>query len=93
MSVRGTSHARLHRKVIIREGADEGGKIFCGWDDCDRDGLMLYGVRQNDARPGFPAQWVTFVFCSERHKQYWLQSYHRPGTHGRMPAGLRRMVG
>lgn len=91
MSARGTTHARVHRKVIIREGADEGGKIFCAWADCDADGYTLYQLRSNDAKPGMPPQIIRFVFCSERHRQYFLHTQRR-GLHGHLPAGWKGTI-
>lgn len=90
MTVRGTAHALLTRKVIIREGEQQGGKILCGWDTCDHDGTMLHHVAVNQAKPGFPRQLARYVFCSERHKQYWLNA-HRLG-HGNLPAGYRSTI-
>jgi hypothetical protein len=92
MSVRGTTHARIHRKVVIREGEDTGGKITCAWSDCDKDGYLLHHIAVNVARPGFPCQLERYVFCSERHKQYFIHSYRTPAGHGRLPAGFRGTI-
>ncbi|MHB1595390.1 MAG: hypothetical protein ACYCO9_16405 [Streptosporangiaceae bacterium] len=91
MSVRGTTHARLVRKVIVRDGDHEGEKIVCAWLDCDKDGYMLYHVATNEAKPGFPRRLARYVFCSERHKQYWLNS-HRPGMGAGMAPGYRNAL-
>jgi len=91
MSVRGTTHARLSRKVIIREGEAEGDKIYCGWDICDKDGTMLHHVAINMAKPGFPRHLARYVFCTERHKQYFLNS-HRPGQYGVLPGGFKGTI-
>lgn len=90
MSVRGTTHARITRKVIIREGEQQGGKILCGWDDCEKDGVMLHHIAVNQAKPGFPPSLARYVFCSDRHKQYWAHS-HRLG-YGNLPAGSRSTI-
>ena len=91
MPVRGTSHARLMRKVILREG-DIGGKVFCAWDDCDNDGYIMFHVAINAARPGFPRQLERYVFCSERHRQYFLNVHRDRGLHGYLPAGERGRI-
>lgn len=88
MSVRGTSHARHHKKVVILEGAAAGTKIFCGWDDCDLDGFALFQVVINAAKPGFPRKLERYVFCTERHKQYWLNSHI---AYGQLPSGANRL--
>lgn len=90
MSVRGTAHALLTRKVIILEGEQQGGKILCAWDTCDRDGTMLHHVAVNQAKPGFPRNLARYVFCTDRHKQYW-QSSQRLG-YGNLPAGSRSTI-
>lgn len=88
MPVRGTTHARVMRRVIIREGARIGRNALCCWDECDRDGYDLYKTRVRDTMPGVePAVFTFFLFCSERHKQYWVDSYLHPGTHGRLQTG------
>lgn len=91
MSVRGTTHARHHKKVVILEGEDKGGKILCGWQECDNDGYINYELRTNGARPGFPERWERYVFCSERHRQYFLAQM-RGGLVGRLPVGERGRI-
>jgi hypothetical protein len=34
-----------------------------------------------------PPKFTWFVFCTERHKQLWVDSYLHPGTHGRLQTG------
>ena len=67
MSVRGTTKARHEKKVIIREGAYEGDRIFCAWEDCDNDGIFSYRLRVNygrhDPREGGGRNDVWYVFC------------------------------
>lgn len=94
MSVRGTTHARHHKKVIILEGAQKGEKIKCGWLDCDEDGYILYQAVTNAARPGFPRHLERYVFCTERHRQYFLHQMRGHGALvGRLPAGERSRIG
>lgn len=92
MSVRGTTHARLSKKVVILEGAQAGDKILCGWLDCDNDGLMLYQAVTNAARPGYGRRLERYVFCTERHRQYFLHQMGR-GLVGRLPSGERGRIG
>ncbi len=85
----GRVHARHHRKAVINEGdhPDTGGKILCGWQDCDRDGYDLYKLVVDYGRPGRP--YVTrYVFCSERHQAYWAWSHRSLGN---LPPGLRAL--
>ena len=93
MSVRGTTHARVMRRVILREGARIGNNAQCCWDECDADGYDLYKARVRDTGPGVePAVFTWFLFCSERHKQYWVDSYLHPGTHGRLQTGNKGLA-
>lgn len=75
MSVRGTTHAIVTKRVINH---DQGGtNLVCFWAECDRDATTLYQVRNHEhARNigcGDPlAKHVMYAFCSERHKQYHL---------------------
>lgn len=67
--------ARVQRKVINH---DRGGTfVLCAWSDCGNDGYELHKVRQHVHAGSIPcddplASHVNFVFCTERHKQYWL---------------------
>jgi hypothetical protein len=86
VSVRGTTHARHMRRVIIREGAEEGRPVDCGWDDCTNRGFNNHRVQINEAKPGFPPKYINYVFCCDRHRQYFLNS-HR--GYGMLPTGSR----
>lgn len=78
MPVRGTSHARIMKRVI---NLDEGGDgritssgthyVMCAYGPCDNDGLELYKSRENTARPLYPPIYVNYVFCSEKCKNAW----------------------
>lgn len=102
MSVRGSTKARVQKRVINH---DRGGTfVMCAWDTCDRDGYQLYGLRQHEHARNIPcdsslAKHITFVFCSDRHKQFWLNATG-PNAHesaarnngriyGMLPAGYR----
>jgi hypothetical protein len=93
--VRGTTawrHARLERKVVATEGRGSpvtGTKVFCAWDDCDRDGFELYKVVVNYAKPGFRPYVTRYVFCSERHRLFFLNASR---DFGNLPAGTRHSL-
>ena len=105
MSVRGTSHAMAHKKVINH---DRGGTfVCCAWDECDRDGYELYKVRQHTHAATIPcdssvASHVSYVFCSERHRAYWLHSSGERAKElearyngriaGMLPPGMRNTI-
>lgn len=76
----------LARKVI---NFDHGGDrhVMCAWDDCEKDGVELHKVRINYGKPGYADQIVNHVFCSDRHKQFFI---HSPKSHGNLPPGYRR---
>jgi hypothetical protein len=88
MTVRGTTawrHAILQKKVINH---DRGGTyVMCAWDTCERDGYEMYKAieHQSSASGGD----VTFVFCSERHKQYFLHSTVRAND---LPPGYKKSI-
>ena len=68
-------HARLSKKIINYDQA--GRKVLCAWDECDKDAYSLYEVRTHEHARSIScdsslASHVTYPFCSERHKQYWL---------------------
>jgi hypothetical protein len=102
VSVRGTRHALIQRKVINH---DRGGTfIMCAWSDCDRDGYELYKVTSHEHAQSIAcdsslAKHISYVFCSERHKQYWvactgenakeLAARYGGRQAGMLPPGLR----
>ena len=81
------SHARHMRKVI---NFDHGGskKVMCAWDECDRDGYENHKVVVHNGKPGYP-QDVTHVFCSEKHRRFWITSMEH---YGRLPDGWRTTI-
>ena len=98
-------HARLHRKIINH---DRGGtKVLCAWDDCDRDAFSLFEVRQHEHLAGIDcdsslARHITYAFCTERHKQYWLactgpmaretEARYNGRVAGMLPPGMRNTI-
>ena len=84
-------HAIIQRKIINFDKFDPGA-VMCAWDDCERPGYELYKV---PTRRG--VQTMTYVFCTERHRQYWIAAGQGPETaarnqgrvHGMLPPGHR----
>lgn len=90
MPVRGTTawaHAITMKKVINH---DRGGTfVMCAWDTCEKDGYEAYKAVEHDNTPGYEERTITYVFCSERHKQYFIHSTVRGGD---LPAGYKRSI-
>src|SRR5262249_50051401 len=91
-------HAMHMKKVInLDQGGDgrvtESGThyVMCAWDTCENDGLENFKVRVNDAAPGYEPKYINYVFCTERHKYYWLASM-RSGNNNNLPAGRKRSI-
>lgn len=83
---------RNTRKIINH---DMGGTyVMCSWDDCERDGVQLHRVRVADHKPGYPPKYIWYTFCSERHRQFFLNSAPRDGSvaYGKLPAGFRGSI-
>ncbi len=76
MPVRDSSawrHAIVSRKVINLD--HDGNKhVMCAWDTCEKDGTEDNKVVTHEGNPGYEQRTITYVFCSERHRQYWLNS-------------------
>lgn len=89
MPIRGTSawrHAIIQKKVINH---DRGGTyVICAWDTCEKTGYENNKVVVHEGKSGQEAKDITYVFCTERHKYYWLASI-RPGNNNNLPAGRR----
>lgn len=73
---------KIYKKVLSRT-SDQW--LLCCWQDCERDGFELFKVidREHQTEP------TAFVFCSERHKHYWLNSHVHNGM---LPAGMRNSL-
>jgi hypothetical protein len=80
-------HAIIEKRVINLDHAGDR-HVACAWDDCERDGFDLHMVRVNYGKADTP-HIVKHVFCSERHKQYWINSVR---GYGKLPPGFRRSV-
>ena len=101
MSVRGTSHGQVNKRII---NLDKGGTfVVCAWDTCDKDAITLYEVRNHTHPRSIPCEYGehwTLAFCSERHKQYHLacsgpmaletQERNRGRVAGMLPPGWKK---
>lgn len=96
MPVRGTTrwaHAIINKKVINLDHAGDR-HVMCAWDTCERDGLEVHKVRvktHSDQFAGDPRnlRYMNYVFCSERHKLYFVNSLRDCNN---LPAGARLTI-
>lgn len=68
--------------------------IQCSWFECQKDGYELYKTIFHEHARSVPcnssmAEHVNFVFCSERHKQYFLNSHLSMGN---LPKGYAKSL-
>lgn len=77
--LRGTTTARHAKKIIIREGAADGERISCAWDDCDNDAVQLYRILIDHGSKGHPYR-TWYAFCSQRHLEYWRNGHRDYGN-------------
>lgn len=99
----------LARRVINHDGG--GRYIVCAWDDCERDGVELHKIRSHEHLRNVSCEdvdvgaalgrHITFVFCSERHRLYWLNATGTNATrslestgraYGNLPVGSRGTI-
>jgi len=78
-------HAIIERKVINLDH-DGDRHVMCAWDTCERDGVELFHCDVNYGKAETPHV-VRHVFCTERHRQYWINSTR---GYGQLPPGYRR---
>lgn len=63
-------------KYVINH--DRGGtKVVCAWDECDKPGYECHKVRSHEHAHSIScgsslAKHISYVFCSDRHRLYWL---------------------
>lgn len=72
-----------------------GRPLPCCWDDCWRNGDERYRiVVAHDAPARREAgDTLTYIFCSERHRELYAHAAGRAGQYGNMPAGSRTALG
>ena len=76
----------INQKVVINLDHAGARHVACAWDDCERDGYELHKVRINYGKADTP-QIVNHVFCTERHKQFFINSVR---GYGKLPPGYKR---
>lgn len=88
------------KKAINMDHAANGGTVkfvMCAWDDCEKDGFEMYKVviETGNVKGGYPSRPLTYIFCCERHRAYWINSslqgrYGFEGhAYGQLPKGMR----
>jgi hypothetical protein len=86
MPVRGTTqweHGIIQKKVINH---DRGGTyVMCAWDTCELDGYQNNRVVIHEGID----KTTTYVFCTERHRQYWINSTRDMNN---LPSGYQRSI-
>lgn len=80
-------HDIIQKKVINH---DRGGTyVMCAWDTCEKDGLEMHKCVERDNTPGYESRTISYVFCSERHRQYFIHSTVRAND---LPPGYKRSI-
>lgn len=74
-----------HEKYVINLDHDGDRKVACAWEDCENPGYESHKITVHNGTPGYP-QDVHHVFCSERHKAFFLTSSIK---YGYLPEGRR----
>lgn len=93
MPIRGTTqhqHAIIEKKIINHDSGT-GRHIICAWSDCERDGYESNKVVVHTGQSGYEVRDMHYVFCTERHRQYWLHDA-RPGGGNNLPPGYKRSI-
>ena len=101
---------RVERLII---NLDTAMPLSCAWDDCPKRARTPYQVRTHEHQPGVSCSTVnqggglygrhiTYAFCSERCRLYWLnasgQNAHRSASeqrgriYGQLPAGWKNRL-
>jgi hypothetical protein len=67
--------------------------INCAWFECDRQGYELYKIvtHEHVAMPCDDprAEHIHFIFCTERHRQYFGHSHK---NFGKLPPGYKLSI-
>jgi hypothetical protein len=84
-------HARIEKQVLSLDGENW---LTCCWFECEDKGYELHQAVTHDHARGLPcdhqlSKHIRYVFCSDRHKMYWVNSHRSMGN---LPAGERQRV-
>lgn len=80
-------HAILEKKVINH---DRGGTyVMCAWDTCEKPGLESNKCVERVSAKGYPLKTLTYVFCTDKHKRYFVHSIVRAND---LPPGFKRSI-
>ena len=63
-----------------------GKPLPCVWDDCWEHGDNRHRVEVDHDAPKFKGEKLVYIFCSERHRDYWR---HSTKDRGNLPTGSR----
>lgn len=83
-------HRRAPRGVLVRNMW--GKPLPCCWNDCTRPGRTDHQVIVQHDAPERRNDTLTYVFCCDAHKGYWLTAL-QPGEYGRLRSGQRSPLG
>jgi hypothetical protein len=83
-------HAKIGKRVINLDFQGDR-RVMCAWDNCEAEGYELYKCVVHDHRNYIAcdnpsAKHIGYVFCTERHKMYWVNSTR---SYGNLPSGYR----
>lgn len=67
-----------------------GRPLPCCWADCWTHGDDRHGVDVPHDAPKYPGEQLRYIFCSERHRAYWLNSRN---DRGNLPTGSKGLLG
>ncbi len=81
----------IARKVL---SSTTGTWIPCCWFECEKPGYELYKSVLHEHMKTMPcdhpmSQHVNFLFCTERHRQLYLNSHRNMGQ---LPPGYKKLV-
>ena len=81
---------KLGVRILDRDNAErlDDHHLLCCWDDCENFANSLFGVRVDESTRYAP-KFVTYYFCRERCKQFWINSTRDLYN---LPAGMRLSV-
>jgi len=83
----------LGRPQLVRNA--HGKPLPCCWDDCWANGDERYRIVVPHDAPARRANGdtLTYLFCSDRHREYYREAASRAGSYGQLPSGSRSPLG
>lgn len=66
--------AQTSPNAVLVRGTFTGRIYPCCWSDCTNHGDARISVNADHDTPRFPGEQLTYIFCTEAHRDHWIKA-------------------